>query len=59
VGGGQREHGYQRRLLQGMAHAPAADHGEDGDPGNVQPQQPDDPAVASGPDLGREQLAGG
>src|SRR5215216_1400641 len=26
--------------------------------GNVHPQQPDDPAVASGPDLGREQLAG-
>jgi hypothetical protein len=46
VGGGQGEDGHQRRLLQGVAQARAADYGEDGDPGHVQPQQPDDPAVA-------------
>src|SRR5829696_77855 len=59
VAGGQGEHRHQGRLGGPVGRAVAPGHGEAGDPGHVRPQQPDDPLVAPGPDLGREQLAGG
>src|SRR5215207_5652374 len=55
----QRERPHRPGLGQGVPQALATGQGEGGDRGHVQPQQPDDPAVAPGPDLGREQLAGG